>query len=168
MNSRPRGVSVISNTKIIMNNQKKNMKIQQLAPVGQSASVPKPKKVKKKQSSSSPYSSPVQDWVSMVLTPYSASVVKSPASSSILCSKTRIIESRDISYADTLGGYFSVIVRPSLVYPLMIAKSPERFPAVGSTEILGSTISLIYSNLSSDPGSRSLVRWPIRMEIQAS
>lgn len=132
-------------------NQNKNKKSVQGVSVP--PAVPKSKSKKGKKAAKPSYSSnPVQEWTNMILNPYSSTVVKSPATTSILCSKTRIIESRDISYADTLNGYFSVIVRPALVYPLMIAKSPQRFPAAGSTEIMGSTINLVYSNTGSDPG----------------
>lgn len=97
----------------------------------------------------------VKEWLGMVLNPMEATVVKSPAGTSVLCSKTRIIVSRDIAYSDTTGpvdkGYFSVIARPSLVFPFMIATSPQRFPAVGNAEILGSSVTLNYGS-NSDPG----------------
>lgn len=97
-------------------NQNKNKKSVQGVSVP--SAVPKSKSKKgKKAAKPSNSSNPVQEWTNMILNPYSSTVVKSPATTSILCSKTRIIESRDISYADTLNGYFSVIVRPALVYP---------------------------------------------------
>jgi len=135
-----------------MNNKKLGVnKPQQLVSAVQPVLSSKPKKSKKKKMQS-PSSSPAQEWANMVLNPYSAPVVKSPASASVLSSKTRIIESRDISYADTMNGFFSVIVRPSLVLPLMIAKSPQRFPAVGSTELSCTTYDLVYAKDHSDAG----------------
>ncbi len=94
----------------------------------------------------------VKTWMNMVLNPLESQVVKSPASNSVLCSKARFIESRDVSYGQTLGGYFSVVARPSMILPLIIAKAPLRFPAAGSTNLLLSTDSIVFSSIGTDPG----------------
>lgn len=91
-------------------------------------------------------------WAHMVLNPAEAKVVRSPGISSALCSVTRLVESKKIAYSDTLNGYYTIIARPSAVFPLIIAKNPERFPAVGNAQLSASTISWQFSADASDPG----------------
>jgi len=91
-------------------------------------------------------------WMEMIIDPMNAETIRSPAGTSGLCSKAKFVESHDITYADTLNGEYSIIARPSAVWPLMIAKSPARYPPVGNAELSGKSILLTHSNLSADPG----------------
>lgn len=104
----------------------------------------------------------VKQWISMVLNPMEAPVVRSPSANSLLASKARFILNTDIAYADTLNGYFTVVARPSAVFPLIVAKSPARFPAFGSVELALSTVALKFSTSATDAGfpdsGRALVK----------
>jgi hypothetical protein len=108
---------------------------------------------------------PAMQWLNMILDPENAPLVRSPAMIPVLCSKTRFTLTYDIPYANTLNGAFSVIARPSAVYPLVIASNPLRFPSAGSVELKLSTVSLYYTTDASDVGfpqsSSAVVTSPI-------
>jgi len=109
-------------------------------------------KVKEQSGLSAAQCSAVKSWINMVVNPLEAQVVRSPASNSVLASKARFVESRDIAYADTLNGYFTVVARPSAILPLVIAKSPLRFPSAGSAELKSTSEGMVFPKTSLDAG----------------
>lgn len=93
-------------------------------------------------------------WLSMMLDPGNAPIVRSPSQISQLGSICRIPKAFDIAYGDTTDGYFTVIARPSLLDPIIVAKSPQRWPNVGSADLVGSTLgkTLVFKHGAADPG----------------
>lgn len=91
-------------------------------------------------------------WMQMLIDPGNSPTVLSPAGTSVMCAKAKFVFSEEISYDDTQGGFFTVVARPSPVYPLIISSSPARAPAVGSSNHKGFTIHSKFSPTSPDAG----------------
>lgn len=91
-------------------------------------------------------------WMQMVIDPGNSPTVLSPAGTSVMCSKAKFVFSEEVAYADTVGGYFTVVARPSPIYPLIISSAPARAPAAGIMETKGHTIHGKFGPATADVG----------------
>jgi hypothetical protein len=88
----------------------------------------------------------------MVIDPGNSPTVLSPAGTAVMCSKAKFVFSEEVAYADTVGGFFTVVARPSPIYPLIVSSAPARAPAAGIMESKATTIHGKFGPSNADVG----------------
>lgn len=76
-------------------------------------------------------------WLAMMCDPYGAEIVRSPAGTSQLASKAKIVKKFSLTQAQAgPNGQFGFVARPSLIDPVLVSAATSRFPLVGELALL--------------------------------